>query len=171
MRVIVGMVALLLAVRMSAQERLVLPPHLEDLAKAHDCLPVLGFVADEESGQAAPFEIYYEFEYQPPKALLAGFCKKDTRPKGSYTLLVWTEREDHPLRSCPDAIPNVTKIGHPSIEAWPMVPHEFVMMDSGERLAAKETRIMFGVQNHLLEGVDYYACVAGRWAHYSPEKK
>jgi len=52
-----------------------------------------------------------------------------------------------------------------------MVPHDFVMMDTGERLSVRETRVMFGVENHLPEGVDYYACVAGRWAHYSPEQK
>jgi len=38
-------------------------------------------------------------------------------------------------------------------------------------LRVRETRVMFGVENHLPEGVDYYACVVGRWAHYSPEKK
>jgi len=52
-----------------------------------------------------------------------------------------------------------------------MYPHDFVMMDTGERLSVRETRVMFGVENHLPEGVDYYACLAGQWAHYSPEKK
>jgi hypothetical protein len=46
-----------------------------------------------------------------------------------------------------------------------------VMMDTGERLTVRESRIMFGVRNHLPWGKDFYACVAGRGAHYSPEKK
>jgi len=170
-RIVLGMVGLLLAVPVGAQERLVPPPYLEDLAKAHHCVPVLGFVADEESSHAAPFELHYEFKYQPPKALLAGWCAKDAAKPKAYTLLIWAERGDHPLRSCPDEIPNVRRIGHPLIGAWPMVPHDFVMMDTGERLGVKETRVMFGVQDHLPGGVDTYACVAGRWAHYSPEKK
>ena len=147
-RIVLGMVGLLLAVPVGAQERLVPPPYLEDLAKAHHCVPVLGFVADEESSHAAPFELHYEFKYQPPKALLAGWCAKDAAKPKAYTLLIWAERGDHPLRSCPDEIPNVR-----------------------ERLGVKETRVMFGVQDHLPGGVDTYACVAGRWAHYSPEKK
>ncbi len=170
MRITVGVIAVLLAAPLSAQERLVPPPRLEDLARVHLCVPVLEIVADGESSQAAPFDIHYEFKYQPPKVLLAGFCK-DAGPKGSYTLLIWAEREDQPLRGCPDGIPNVTRIGHPTVDAWPMVPHYFVMMDTGERLGGRETRVMFGVGNHLPGGVDYYACVSGRWARYSPEKK
>jgi hypothetical protein len=45
------------------------------------------------------------------------------------------------------------------------------MLDTGERLSVREARVMFGVENHLPEGVDHYACVVGRWAHFSPEKK
>lgn len=33
--------------------------------------------------------------------------------EGTNTLLTWAEREDQPLRSCPDEIQNVTKIGRP----------------------------------------------------------
>jgi hypothetical protein len=83
MRIVVGVTAVLLAAPLSAQERLVPPPHLEDLAKAHHCVPVLGFIADEESSRAAPFDIHYEFKYQPPKALLTRFCKNATGPKES----------------------------------------------------------------------------------------
>ena len=50
-----------------------------------------------------------------------------------------------------------------------MVPHDFVMIDTGERLTVRESRIMFGVRNHYHSGNDFYACVAGRWARYSPE--
>jgi hypothetical protein len=155
-----------------AQERLVPPPHLEDLAKAHHCVQVLGFVADEESNQAAPFDLHYEFKYQPPKTLLAGWCTKDAgKPNGPWTLLIWAEREGHPLRSCPDEIANVKRIGRPAIETWAMIPHDFVMMDTGERPGVKDIRMMFGVQNHLPGGIDYYACMAGRWARYAPERK
>jgi hypothetical protein len=171
MKIVVGIFVLLLAMSLGAQETLVPPPQLNKIAKAHHCLPVVSFVADEKSSQAAPFELHYEFKYQPPKALLAGWCTKDaSQPKGTYTLLIWAEREDQPLRSCPDEILNVKRIGRPELEAWPKIPHDFVMMDTGERLSVRETRVMFGVENHLPEGVDYYACVAGRWAHYSPEK-
>jgi hypothetical protein len=62
-------------------------------------------------------------------------------------------------------------IGHPAIDAWPKIPHDFVMMDTGERLSVREIQVMFSVENHLPEGVDYYACVAGRWAHYFPARK
>ncbi len=52
----------------------------------------------------APFD--YEFHHGPPKALFAAWCTKDApESKGTYTLLIWSERPDHPLRSCPDEIP------------------------------------------------------------------
>jgi hypothetical protein len=172
MKIVVAIFSVLLAVPLGAEEILVPPPQLNQVAKAHHCLPVVSFVADEESSQAAPFGLRYEFHYGPPKTLLAAWCTKDTsKPKGTYTLLIWAEREDQPLRSCPDEIPNLKRIGRPELDAWPMIPHDFVMMDTGERLSVRATRVMFGVENHLPEGVDYYACVAGRWAHYAPEKK
>lgn len=172
MKVVVAIIALLLALPLGAQETLVLPPQLSQVARAHHCSPVVTFVTDEESKQATPFGLRYESHYGPLKTLLAAWCMKDTsKPKGTYTLLIWAEREDQPLHSCPDEIPNVKRIGRPELEAWPMIPHDFVMMDTGERLSVGEKRVMFGVENHLPEGVDYYACVAGRWAHYSPVKK
>jgi hypothetical protein len=137
MKITVGIFGVLLAAPLGAQEILVPPPQLAQVAKAHHCLPVVSFVVDEESRQAASFEVHYEFHHGPPKALLAAWCTK----------------------------------GHPAIDAWPKIPHDFVMMDTGERLSVRETRVMFGAENHLPEGVDYYACVVGRWAHYSPEKK
>jgi hypothetical protein len=172
MKLVVAIFAALLVVPLSAEEILVPPPQLDQVAKAHHCLPVVSFVVDEESRQAASFEVHYEFHHGAPKALLAGWCTKDaSKPKGPYTLLIWAEREDQPLRSCPDEIPNVKQIGHPAVDAWQKIPHDFVMMDTGARLTVREMRAMFGVENHLPEGVDYYACVVGRWAHYSPEKK
>jgi hypothetical protein len=85
---------------------LVLPPQVEDFAKAHHCQPVSGFVTDEESNQAAPFDFHYEFHNGPPKVLLAAWCTKDApESKGTHTLLIWAERPDHPLRSCPDENP------------------------------------------------------------------
>jgi hypothetical protein len=164
--------AVVLAVPAASQARLILPPHLEDVAKAHHCQPVSGFVTDGESSDAAPYDFRYEFDYEPPKVLLAAWCTKDgPQSKGTYTLLIWAERPDHPLRSCPDEIPNVPRIGRPELDAWPMVPRDFVMMDTGERLTVRESRIMFGVRHHVPWGKDFYACVAGGWAHYSPEKK
>lgn len=169
---VVGMFAVLLAVPLGAEEILVPPPQLNQVGKAHHCTPIVRSVVDEESRQAASFDIHFEFHHGPPKALLAGWCTRDaSKPKGPYTLLIWAERADQPLRSCPDEIPNVQQMGQPAIDAWPKIPHDFVMMDTGERLSVRETRVMFGVENHLPEGVDYYACVVGRWAHYSPEKK
>ena len=173
MKIVVGIVALLLAVSLSAQETLVSPPQLFEVAKAHHCLPVTSSVADEESSQATPFGIRYESHYGPLKTLLAGWCARDpSKLEPPYTLLIWAEREDQPLRSCPNEIRNLKRIGRPEPEAWPMmIPHDFVMLDTGERLSVREKRVMFGVENHLPEGVDYYACVSGRWAHYSPETK
>jgi hypothetical protein len=172
MKLVVTIFAVLLAVPLSAEETLVPPPQLDQVAKAHHCLPVVSFVVDEEGHQAASFELHYESHHGPLKALLSGWCIKDaSKPNGLYTLLIWAERQDQPLRICPDEIQNVKRIGHPAIDAWPKIPHDFVMMDTGERLSVRDTRVMFGVENHLPEGVDYYACVAGRWAHYSPEKK
>jgi hypothetical protein len=172
MKLVVAIFAILATIPLSAEEILVPPPQLDQVAKAHHCFPVVSFVVDEESHQAATYEVHYESHYGPLKALLAGWCTKDaSKPKGPYTLLIWAERQDQPLRTCPDEIPNVKRIGHPAIDAWPKIPHDFVMMDTGDRLTVRETRVMFGVENHLPEGVDYYACVAGRWAHYSPEKR
>jgi hypothetical protein len=168
---IVFIFAVLLPVLVGAQEMLVPPPQLFELAKAHHCSPVISFVEDEESSQAAPFGLRYESHYGSLKTLLAGWCAKDpSNPKPPYTLLILAAREDQPLRSCPNELRNLKRIGRPELDAWPKNPHDFVMMDTGERLSVRETRVMFGVENHLPEGVDYYACVAGRWAHYSPEK-
>jgi hypothetical protein len=153
------------------QEQLVLPPQLADLAKAHNCQPVSGFVADEQSNQATPFGLSYEFHYQPPKVLLAAWCVKNAQNTGKiYTLLILAERQDHPLRTCLDEIPNIKRIGRPSIEAEPLIPHDFVMLNTGERLTVRDSRVMFGVRNHVNWGQDFYACVAGKWAHYEPEK-
>ena len=90
----------MLTVPVGGQARLVLPPHLEDVAKAHHCRPVSGFVTDEESSEAAPYDFHYEFHYEPPKVLLAAWCTKEgPQSMGTYTLLIWAERPDHPLRS------------------------------------------------------------------------
>lgn len=172
MRILGAIFAVLLTVPAGGQERLVLPPQVEEVARAHHCQPVTEFVTDEESSHAAPFELRYEFKFDPPKAFLAAWCAKDAPASNRIsTLLVWAERPDHPLRSCPDEIPNATWIGHPTLDAGPMVPHDFVMIDTGERLTVRESRVMFGVRNHHQSGNDFYACVAGRWARYSPEKK
>jgi hypothetical protein len=172
MRIFRAIFTFLLTVPAGGQERLILPPQVEEVARAHHCRPVTEFVTDEESSHAAPFEIRYEFKFEPPKAFLAAWCAKDApASKVLSTLLVWAERPDHPLRSCPDEIPSATRIGHPTLDAGPMVPHDFVMIDTGERLTVRESRIMFGVRNHYHSGDDFYACVAGRWARYSPEKK
>ena len=171
MRIVGVFFAVILTVPVSGQERLVLPPQLEEFAKAHHCQPVPGFVTDEGSSQAASFDFHYEYYHGSPKVLLAAWCTKAApESKGTYSLLILAERPDHPLRSCPDEIPNVTRIGRPSLDAGPMVPHDFVMIDTGERLTVREPRIMFGVRNHVPWGNDFYACVAGQWAHYSPEK-
>jgi hypothetical protein len=70
------------------------------VARAHHCQPATEFVTDEESRQAAPFELGYEFKFDPPKAFLAAWCAKDApASKGISTLFVWGERPDHPLRS------------------------------------------------------------------------
>lgn len=60
--------AVLLTVPAGGQERLVLPPQVEEIARAHHCQPVTEFVTDEESSHAAPFELRYEFKFDPPKA-------------------------------------------------------------------------------------------------------
>ena len=172
MRIVGAFFAVMLAVPVGGQERLVLPPQLEDFARAHHCKPVSGFVTDEESSDAAPFSFQYEFHDGPPKVLLAAWCTKDTpQSKGTYSLLILAERQGTPLRSCPDEIPNLMRIGRPEIYAGPMIPHDFVMMDTGERLTVRESRIMFGVRNHLPSGKEFYACIVGRWAHYLPERR
>jgi hypothetical protein len=171
MHILGTLFAVMLTLSVTGQERLVLPPHVAEFAKAHHCQPVLEFVADEESDHEAPYDFGYEFHHGPPKALFAEWCTRGTSAsKGPYTLLIGAERSDHPLRSCPDEIPNRSRIGHPSIEAGPMIPHDFVMIDTGERLPVREPRIMFGVRNHVPRGSEFYACVAGKWAYYSPEK-
>lgn len=172
MRIFSAVFAVLLTVPAGGQERLVIPPQVEEVAKAHHCQPVSAFVTDEQSSQAALFDLHYEFHFDPPKTLLAAWCTKDAPvSKGIYALFILAERLDHPLHSCPDEIPNVTRIGHPALDAAPMVPHDFVMMDTGERLTFRESRIMFGVRNHVAWGQDFYACFAGKGAHYLPEKK
>ena len=171
MRILAAVLTVMLTVPAMGQNIMVLPPPVEDVAKEHHCEPVSSWVTDEESSEATPFDFRYEFHFDPPKFMLAAWCTKvGPQVKGTYTLLIWAERPDHPLRTCPAEIPNVTKIGHPEMDAAPMVPHDFVLMDTGQRLPVREPRLMFGVRNHLRSGKDFYACVAGRWAHYSPEK-
>jgi hypothetical protein len=100
------------------------------------------FVTDEESSQVTPFDLSYEFHHGPPKTLLAAWCTKaGAGAKATYALLILAERADHPLRTCPDEIPNLTRIGRPSLEAESMIPHDFVMMDTGERLTVRDSRI------------------------------
>jgi hypothetical protein len=48
---IVFVFVVLLPVLVGAQEMLVPPPQLLEVAKAHHCQPVISFVADEESSQ------------------------------------------------------------------------------------------------------------------------
>lgn len=172
MRSSAAIFAILLTIPAWGQERLVLPAQVEEAARAHHCQPVTAFVTDEESSDAAPFDFRYEFKFDPPKAFLAAWCVKDTpASRRSPALLVWAERPEHPLRSCPGEIPNATRIGHPTMDARPMIPHDFVIIDTGERLTDRESRVMFGVRNHYHSGSDFYACVAGRWARYSPERR
>jgi hypothetical protein len=171
MRLLVAILAAVTSASVLGQERLVLPPLVEDVAKAHHCDPVTNYLADEESREATPFDFRYE-SVNPPKFMLAAWCTtSEQKAKGTYTLLVWASRSDHPLRSCPAEIANVTAIGHPEMDAAPMVPHDFVLLDTGQRLTVREPRIMFGVRNHIRSGKDFYACVAGRWAHYAPEER
>jgi hypothetical protein len=100
------------------------------------------FVTDEESSQVTPFDLSYEFHHGPPKTLLAAWCTKaGAGAKATYALLILAERADHPLRTCPDEISNLTRIGRPSLEAESMIPHDFVMMDTGERLTVRDSRI------------------------------
>lgn len=172
MKIVGAFMAVMLTVPVVGQERLVPPPQLENFAKAHHCQPVSEFVTDEESSDAAPFSFGYEFHYGQPKSLLAAWCTKLTpQSRGTYSLLILAERQDHPLHECPDEIPNIKRIGRPSIEAGPMIPHDFVMLTTGTRPTVRESRVMFGVRNHVGWGQDFYACVAGQWAHYEPEKK
>lgn len=144
MKLVVAICAAWLALPLSAQETLVPPPQLNQVGKAHHCAPIVRFVADEESSQAAPFGLSYEFHHWPPKGLLAGWCTKDaSKSNGPYTLMIWAERGDQPLRTCPNEIPNVKAIGRSAVGAWPMIPHDFVMMDTGERLSVRERQVMF----------------------------
>lgn len=171
MRAFAAVIATAFSAFASGQEVLVLPPPVEEFAKAHNCNPVSDFVTDERSNKAPPYDFRYE-STDPPKVMLAAWCTNSAKTgKGAYTLLVWATRPDHPLRRCPAEISNVRVIGRPEMDVAPMVPHDFVLMDSGERLPVRESRIMFGVRNHLRSGNDFYACVAGRWAHYAPGKR
>jgi hypothetical protein len=99
MKLVVAVFVALQAVPLSAEETLVPPPQLDQVAKAHHCSPIVSFVVDEESRQAS-FDIHYEFHHGPPKALLAGWCTKDvSKAKGPYTQLIWAERQDQPWLS------------------------------------------------------------------------
>lgn len=171
MRIVVVLLAVIVAGTAAGHVSiLVLPSQVRAFAKEHHCQPVTEFVLDEDSSEAAPYDFGYEFDHDPPAAQFAACCKKEgAQAKGTYTLLIGAERPDNPLHSCPDEIPNVSRIGRPSIEAAPMVPHDFVIIDTGERLTVRELRIMFGVRNSLPWGKDFFACVAGRWARYTPE--
>jgi hypothetical protein len=171
MRIAAAILAVALSGPAFGQRILVLPPPVEDVAKAHHCDALSSFVTDEESSEAAPFDFRYE-SVDPPKFMLAAWCiKAENKAKGAYTLLVWASRPDHPLRTCPAEITNVAAIGRPEMDAAPLVPHDFILRDTGQRLPVREPRMMFGVRNHLRSGKDFYACVAGRWAHYAPEKR
>lgn len=171
MRKLVAILAIVISARALGQEILVLPPPVEEVAKAHHCDPVGHFVTDEESREATPFDFFYE-SFDPPQFMLAAWCAKaEQKANGTYTLLVWASRSDNPFRTCPAEVVNVTAIGSPHMFTAQMVPHDFVLMDTGERSTVRETRMMFGVRNNLQSGKDIYACVAGRWAHFLPEKR
>jgi hypothetical protein len=61
--------------RLGLRGRWVPRPQLNEVAKAHHCLLVVSFVADEDSNQAAPFGLPYEFHHGPPKTLRAAWRK------------------------------------------------------------------------------------------------
>jgi hypothetical protein len=48
---------------LGAQETLVPPPQLDQVAKAHHCFPVVRFEADQESNQDASYDVHYEFHF------------------------------------------------------------------------------------------------------------
>jgi len=153
-----------------AQERLILPREVEDLAKAHHCEPVSHDLESDDPTQLTPFDI----SNVPPKIMIAAWCTKGSAKPASaqtYTLLIWVQAPDNPLRTCPDEIQNVPRIGSPRLYAGPMVPHDFTFMDTGLRLTVRDSRIMFGVRNLVPGRQEFYACIVGRWAHYAPERK
>jgi hypothetical protein len=63
MKIAVGLFAVLLAMALGAQETLVPPPQLDQVAKAHHCFPVVRFEADQESNQDASYDVHYEFHF------------------------------------------------------------------------------------------------------------
>jgi hypothetical protein len=170
MRSIIALFAALLVSSALSNERyveaLVFPPEFEEMAKAHHCDPVLHALEADDPSETMPFAL----RDIPPRRMVAGWCTKSSATPQSpptYILLVGAP-VDNPLSSCPDEIHNIKRIGGPSFDAGPMVPHDFVFLGTQERPSVREPRIMFGVRIRT-PGPKAYGCMVGRWALYTPE--
>jgi hypothetical protein len=149
-------------------ETLVFPPEFEEMAKAHHCDAVLHALESDDPSETMPFDL----RDIPPKRTMAGWCTRNTAPSNStpnYILVILAPSLDNPLHYCPDEILGITRIGSPSIDALPMIPHDLVIVGTHERPTVKETRVMIGIRIRTPGPKAFYACIAGRWALFSPE--
>jgi hypothetical protein len=149
-------------------ETLVFPPEFEEMAKAHHCDPVLRALESDDPWETMPFDL----RDIPPKRTVAGWCTRNSPTSKStptYILMISAPSPDNPLHYCPDEIHDIARIGSPSIDVLPMVPHDFVFLGTTERPTVLETRIVFGVRIRTPGSKPFYACMGGRWALYAPE--
>ncbi len=149
-------------------ETLVFPPEFEEMAKAHHCDAVLHALESDDPSETMPFDL----RDIPPKRTVAGWCTRNSATPNSaptFILMIWAPSPDNLLHYCPDEILGITRIGSPSIDALPMIPHDFVIVGTHERPTVKETRVMIGIRIRTPGPKAFYACIAGRWALFAPE--
>lgn len=149
-------------------ETLVFPPEFEEMAKAHHCDAVHRELESDNPSETMPFDL----RDIPPKRTVAGWCTRNSPTSKStptYILMVWAPSPDNPLHYCPDEIHGIARIGSPSIDALPMIPHDFVFLGTNERPTVRERRVMIGVRIRTPGPKAFYACIAGRWALFAPE--
>jgi hypothetical protein len=141
-------------------ETLVFPPEFEELAKAHHCNPVHHALESDDPSETMPFDL----RDIPPKRVIVGWCMKNSAtPKSTptYILMIGAPSPDNPLHYCPDEIHGITRIGSPSIDALPMIPHDFVFFGD-ERASDCEGEPRYDWRPNSHAGTEGVLCLHGR---------
>jgi len=154
-----------------AQERLVMPPDVLQLFKAHHCDAVDDYDNSPQAVDNAPFD------YQSSRGVRhsVAWCTRESKKPANdrkYVMALYFEKSNEPLRKCPDEIPNMLQIGGLKlIEHTKISPSIFRLrfLDTGEAVERKEPFLTDGVLNrNPADGnVELFTCIDGRWARAS----